>query len=161
MVRHDDPAGTQLFAEFGLTGGLLEQTRHFLRESDSPNWPELAADRDKLLEPGAGATTRSRFNPQGEALEQTDAQGHRQLFRQTVAGQLREVHLQLKNEPVPNTLVSEIQYNAQGQTERETAGNGVLTTLEYAAEDGRLTRLQAKRGTDTLQNLRYEYDPHP
>ncbi|RON10206.1 hypothetical protein BK659_05525 [Pseudomonas brassicacearum] len=159
LIRHDDSAGTQLFAAFGLVGGVLEQTRHFLRELDSPNWPELAADRDKLLEPGAGATTRSRFNPQGEALEQIDAQGHRQFFRQTVAGQLREVRLQLKNDLAPNTLVSAIQYNAHGQTERETAGNGVLTTLEYAAEDGRLSRLQAKRGTDTLQNLRYAYDP--
>jgi insecticidal toxin complex protein TccC len=155
LIRHEDPAGTQLFAEFGLTGGILEQTRHFLRESDSPDWPELLADRDKLLESGVGATTRLRFNPLGEALEQTDAKGNRQFFSQTVAGQLREVRLQLQTDASPKTLVSAIQYNAFGQTERETAGNGMLTTLEYAAEDGRLSRLQ----TEALQDLRYEYDP--
>jgi insecticidal toxin complex protein TccC len=155
LIRHDDPAGTQLFAAFGLTGGMLEQTRHFLRESDSPDWPELVADRDKLLELDVGAMTRSRFNPLGETLEQTDAKGNRQFFSQTVAGQSREVRLQLQTDASPKTLVSAIQYNAFGQTERETAGNGVLTTLEYAAEDGRLSRLH----TQALQDLRYEYDP--
>jgi insecticidal toxin complex protein TccC len=159
LIRHVDPAGTQLFAEFGLTGGLLAQTRHFLRALDSPDWPELVTERDTLLEPGAGATTRSRVNPLGEALEQTDAKGNRQFFSQTVDGQLREVRLQLQKDPAPKTLVSALQYNAQGQTEREVAGNGVITTLQYAAEDGRLTRLQAKRGNDDLQHLRYAYDP--
>ncbi|WP_347904257.1 RHS repeat-associated core domain-containing protein [Pseudomonas purpurea] len=159
LIRHDDPAGTQWFAAFGLTGGLLEQTRQFLSALDAPDWPEPVADRGKLLEPGVGATTRSRFNPLGEVIEQIDAKTNRQLFSQTVAGQLREVRLQLPKDPAPKTLVSEIQYNAHGQIERETAGNGVLTTLEYAAEDGRLSRLQAKRGNDELQNLRYEYDP--
>jgi insecticidal toxin complex protein TccC len=159
LIRHDDPAGTQLFAEFGLTGGLLAQTRHFLRELDSPDWPESLAERDTLLEPGAGATTRSRVNPLGEALEQTDAKGNRQFCSQTVDGQLHEVRLQLAKDTAPTTLVSDIQYNAHGQIERETAGNGVLTMLEYTAEDGRLTRLQAKRGNDDLQHLRYAYDP--
>jgi RHS repeat-associated protein len=159
LIRHDDLAGTLLFTEFGLTGAALEQTRHFLRDSDFPDWPELLVDRDKLHELSVGATTRSRFNPQGEALVQTDAKGNRQLFSQTVAGQLREVRLQLQTDASPKTLVSAIQYNAFGQIERETAGNGVLTTLEYAAEDGRLIKLQAKRGNDDLQNLSYEYDP--
>ncbi|TVT81320.1 RHS repeat-associated core domain-containing protein [Pseudomonas sp. H3(2019)] len=158
LIRHDDPAGTQLFAAFGVNGGLLEQTRHFLRALDSADWPEPVADRDSLLEPGAGATNRSRFNALGEAIEQTDAQGHRQLFSQTVAGQLHEVRLQLAKDTAPTTLVSAIQYNAHGQTERETAGNGVITTLEYGLADGRLSRLQAKRSNDVLQDLRYEYD---
>ncbi|WP_347904249.1 RHS repeat-associated core domain-containing protein [Pseudomonas purpurea] len=159
LIRHDDPAGTQWFAAFGLMGGLLEQMRQFLSELDAPDWPVLVADRGKLFEPGVGATTRSRFNPVGEVIEQIDAKTNRQFFSQTVGGQLREVRLQLPKDPAPKTLVSEIQYNAHGQIERETAGNGVLTTLEYAAEDGRLSRLQAKRGNDDLQNLHYEYDP--
>ncbi|WP_347904256.1 RHS repeat-associated core domain-containing protein [Pseudomonas purpurea] len=159
LIRHDDSAGTQWFAAFGLMGGLLEQMRQFLSELDAPDWPELVADRGKLLEPGVGATTRSRFNPVGEVIEQIDAKTNRQFFSQTVGGQLREVRLQLPTDPAPKTLVSAIRYNAHGQIERETAGNGVLTMLEYTAEDGRLSRLQAKRGNDDLQNLHYEYDP--
>lgn len=160
LIRHDDPAGTQLFGAFGLTGVLLEQIQHFLRELDSPDWPEALEERNRLLEPGEGATTRSRFNPSGELIEQSDAKGNRQFFSQTVGGQLRESHLQLKGQADRKTLVTAIQYNAHGQTERETAGNGVITTLEYCPADGRLTRLQARRGGgNALQALNYCYDP--
>lgn len=159
LIRHDDPAGTQLFTEFGMNGGLLEQTRHFLRELTSPDWPEPVAERNEWLEPGPGAMTRSRFNAQGELLEQTDAKGNRQSFSHTVAGQLREVRLQLLKDTAPTLLVGAIQYNAHGQTAREVAGNGVITTLEYAPQDARLTRLHARRGNNVLQDSNYEYDP--
>jgi len=159
LIRHDDPAGTQRFSEFGLHGAVLEQTRHFLKTLSLPDWPESIADRELLLEPGEGATTRSQVNALGEVSHQTDAKGHRQQFHQTLDGQLREVRLQLKGASTPKTLVSAIAYNAHGQTEREVAGNGVITTLEYDAQNGRLTRLHAQRGNDPLQDLRYEYDP--
>ncbi|TWC59259.1 insecticidal toxin complex protein TccC [Pseudomonas sp. SJZ080] len=159
LIRHDDPAGTQLFEAFGLMGGLLEQTRHFLRALESPDWPESAAECNEWLEPGPGATTHSRLNALGESVEQTDAQGNRQFFNHTVAGQLREVRLQLRNDTTQKTLVSAIQYNAHGQTEREVAGNGVITMVEYAPADGCLIRLHAKRGSHVLQDSSYEYDP--
>lgn len=159
LIRHDDPAGTRLLTAFGLTGAVLEQTRHFLKALDSPDWPELVAERDALVEPGAGAISQTVVNPLGEAIQQIDAKGNQQFFSQALGGTLREVRLQLKNDTAPKTLVSALQYNAQGQTEQETAGNGVLTTLQYDCEDGRLTRLQARRGNDVLQDLRYAYDP--
>ena len=159
LIRHDDPAGTQLFEAFGLMGGVLEQTRRFLRALESPDWPESAAERNEWLEPGPGATTHSRLNALGESVEQTDVQGNRQLFSRTVAGQLREVRLQLRNDTTQKTLVSAIQYNAHGQTEREVAGNGVITMVEYAPADGCLIRLHAKRGSHVLQDSSYEYDP--
>ncbi|MCP1417231.1 RHS repeat-associated protein [Pseudomonas laurylsulfativorans] len=158
LIRHDDPAGTQRVTEFGLHGGVLEQTRHFLNDLTLPDWPETIADRELLLEPGEGATTRSHFNAAGEVIEQIDAKGHRQLFHQTLDGQLREVRLQLSGVPTAKTLVSAIAYNAHGQTEREVAGNGVISTLEYDAQNGRLTRLQAQRGNEVLQDLHYTYD---
>ena len=159
LIRHDDPAGTLRFTEFGLRGAVLEQTRHFLKALSQPDWPESIADRELLLESGAGATSRSHFNASGEAIEQSDAKGHRQLFCQTLDGQLREVRLQLSGTSTPKTLISAIDYNAHGQTVQEVAGNGVITTLEYDAQDGRLTRLQARRGSEALQDLRYAYDP--
>ena len=159
LIRHDDPAGTQLLIAFGLTGAVLEQTRHFLQALDSPDWPELMADRDALVEPGVGAISQTVVNPQGEVIQQTDAKGNRQCFTQTPAGELHEVRLQLKNDTAPKTLVSAIHYNAQGLTEQETAGNGVITTLQYDPEDGRLTRLHAQRGSNILQDLHYVYDP--
>ncbi len=159
LIRHDDTPGTQRFTEFGLHGTVLEQTRHFLTDLTLPDWPESIADRELPLEPGEGATTRSHFNAAGEISHQTDAKGHRQLFHQTLDGQLCEVSLQLNGVPTPKTLVSAIAYNAHGQTEREVAGNGVVTTLEYEAQNGRLTRLQAQRGNEAQQDLRHAYDP--
>lgn len=159
LIRHDDPAGTQLFTEFGMSGAALAQTRHFLQELTIPDWPESMADRERMVEHGDGSITRSKFNAPGEAIEQTDAKGHRQLFSQTLNGQLREARLQLNGESTAKTLASAIHYNAHGQTEREIAGNGIITTLDYDAADGRLTRLQAKRGSEILQDLGYAYDP--
>ncbi|VVP91497.1 hypothetical protein PS914_03171 [Pseudomonas fluorescens] len=158
LIRHDDPAGTQLFAEYGVIGGVLQQTRQLLRDLASPDWPERETDRDALLEPDTEAMTRSSYNGLGEVIAQTDAKDNRQLFSQTIAGQLREVRLQVASETAPITLVSAIEYNAHGQAEREVTGNGVITTLDYAPEDARLSRLLAKRGNTTLQDLRYEYD---
>ncbi|MBV7544833.1 RHS repeat protein [Pseudomonas sp. PDM26] len=159
LIRHDDPAGTQRFTEFGLHGAALEQTRHFLQALTLPDWPESIVERELLLEPGEGAITRSHVNALGETINQTDAKGHRQLFSQTLDGQLCAVSLQLNGVPTLKTLVSAITYNAHGQTEREVAGNGVITTQEYDAQDGRLIRLNAQRGTEALQDLRYAYDP--
>ncbi len=158
LIRHDDPAGTQLFSTFGLTGGASELTRHFLRAMEFPDWPELVTERDKLLESGDGATNRSQFNSVGEVIEQTDVKGHRRFFSQTLDGQLLKTHLQLAKNIAPKILVSTILYNAHRQTVQELAGNGAITTLQYAPDSGRLIRLQTKRGKDVLQDMHYAYD---
>jgi len=160
LIRHDDPAGTQTLDQYALTGGVLEQTQRFLSSLETPNWPSGLPDREALLEPVAqAATSASRFNPLGDVLEQTDAKGNRHSFVYTVDGLLSATHLQLNTHGTPRTLVSDIAYNAYGQVEQETAGNGVLSTLTYRPEDGRLLRLQARRGSEALQDLRYDYDP--
>lgn len=161
LIRHDDPAGSQTLDEYALTGGVLEQTQRFLRALESPDWPLLVPDRDAILEPMAqAATSATLFNPLGDVLEQTDAKGNRQLFDYTVDGQLFASHLQLSSRTTPQTLVNDIAYNAYGQVEQETAGNGVISTLKYRAEDGRLLRLHAAREAgEPLQDLRYTYDP--
>jgi insecticidal toxin complex protein TccC len=159
LIRHDESAGVLQFEQFGLAGEVLMLTRHYLLALEVPDWPEPVPERETLLEPGTEATSRSRFNALSEVIEQTDARGNRQFFSQTLAGQLRKVRLQLAKDVAPKVLVSAIQYNALGQMVRETAGNGVITSLEYAVEDGRLTRLRAERGGDALQDLRYGYDP--
>ncbi|WP_339504986.1 RHS repeat domain-containing protein [Pseudomonas sp. RL_105y_Pfl2_101] len=160
IVRHDDPAGSQTLDEYALTSGVLEQTQRFLQALEPPDWPPGLAERDALLEPVAqAATSATRFNPLGDVLEQIDAKGNRQLFDYTVDGQLLASHLQLSGQAASKTLVSALAYSAYGQVEQETAGNGVVSTLTYRPEDGRLTRLEARRGAQTLQDLRYDYDP--
>ncbi|MCD4531410.1 MULTISPECIES: RHS repeat domain-containing protein [Pseudomonas] len=161
VLRHDDPAGTQTLDEYALIGGVLEQTQRFLRSLETPDWPQALSERDALLESVAqAATSATHFNPLGDVLEQTDAKGNRQLFDYTVDGLLLASHLQLSGQATSRTLVSDIAYNAYGQVEQETAGNGVVSTLTYRAEDGRLLRLRAGRDAEApLQDLRYAYDP--
>ncbi|MBX8508887.1 RHS repeat protein [Pseudomonas cichorii] len=159
LIRHDDPAGTRLNTEFGLTGAVITQAQHFLKDLGSPDWPEPEAERDALLEPGNGATTSWAYNPLGEVIGQTDAQGNVQTSAYSVAGQLQACHLQLQGQ-AEQTLVSDIRYDAQGRVESETAGNGVVTSSLYGAEDGRLLELKAVRsGGESLQDLTYDYDP--
>jgi insecticidal toxin complex protein TccC len=160
VVRHDDPAGTRHFKAYAMGGELLEQAQHFLQVLDTPDWPLPISQRDALLEPGAGARTLSRFNAVGEVLQQTDAAGNRQGFDHTVDGLLREAWLHLKDAPTRQTLVNGIAYNAQGQIERQTLGNGVVRLRDYSPEDGRLIRLRSRRDNgEPLQDLNYVYDP--
>ncbi|AEV62411.1 RHS repeat-associated core domain-containing protein [Pseudomonas ogarae] len=160
LIRHDDPVGTQTLDEYALTGGVLEQAQRFLRSLEIPDWPPGLSERDALLEPvEQAATSVTHFNPLGDVLEQTDAKGNRQSFDHTVDGQLFATHLQLSAQATAQTLVSALAYNAYGQVEQEIAGNGVISTLTYRPEDGRLLQLEARRGTQALQDLRYAYDP--
>jgi len=158
LIRHDHPAGSVLFNRFAISGECTEDTRHFTQDPLAPDWPKSEADRQRLLEPGAGATSRWRHGALGDVLEQTDARENRHTFALTVDGHLRERRLQLKGEP-EQTLVRDIHYNAQGNVTQETAGNGVQTTRTYSPEDNRLL-VQRTEDADglVLQHLSYGYD---
>ncbi|MBV7497155.1 RHS repeat protein [Pseudomonas sp. PDM24] len=159
LIRHDDPAGTVLFEAFSITGQCVRQVRHFTLDPVAPDWPELEADRERLLEPGDGASSTWRFGPQGHVLEQADAKENRQVFHLTLDGQLREARLQLHGLTTWQTLVRDIRYSAQGQVEHETAGNNVQTTLVYRPEDGLLMECRAQDASvGLLQHLIYDYD---
>ncbi|MHC8375618.1 RHS repeat-associated core domain-containing protein [Pseudomonas sp. MDT1-16] len=159
LIRHDDPAGTVLFETFSITGQCVKQVRHFTLDPVTPDWPELEADRQRLLEPGEGAASTWHFGPLNDVLEQIDAKDNRQVFSLTLDGRLRETRLQLQGLTTWQTLVSDIQYNAEGQVTHETAGNAVDTTLLYRAEDGVLMERQAQAaGARMLQHLIYDYD---
>ncbi|VVO50395.1 hypothetical protein PS896_00255 [Pseudomonas fluorescens] len=159
LIRHDDPAGSLQFNRFALSGHRLESTRHFTLQLTSADWPEPIDERLQLLEPGDGAVSSWCIGAHGQVLEQIDARGNRQRFTQTVDGRLHAIRLQLKDEPVEQVLVSDIHYNADGQVERETAGNGVRTSLQYRPQDGRLMNRHARKtGGAILQDLIYAYD---
>jgi insecticidal toxin complex protein TccC len=159
LIRHDDPAGSVLFEQFAITGQCCENTRHFVLESVVPDWPDADFERKVPLE-SEGATTQWRFSPQGSVLEQVDAAGHRQVFALTHDGRLRGVDLRLRYQTSDHPVVSDIRYNAEGQVTQELAGNGVLTTLSYRREDGRLLMRHAQdQEGNVWQDLLYAYDP--
>ncbi|MFJ2486823.1 RHS repeat domain-containing protein [Pseudomonas sp. NPDC087639] len=159
LIRHDDPAGSVLFEHFAISGQCTENTRHFMQNLVTPDWPEPIDERMKLLEPGEGATSQWHFGPLGQVLRQVDARNNHQGIELTLDGRLRASYLQLKHQSEPQTLVSDIRYNADGKVTQERAGNRVLTTLRYRAEDGRLQVRQAENSDgEILQHLIYDYD---
>ncbi|WP_253563419.1 RHS repeat-associated core domain-containing protein [Pseudomonas laurylsulfativorans] len=159
-IRQDDPAGSRMMADYGLSAAVLHERRHFLNSFDPVDWPALDTDRDHLLEPGDGAQTLWRYAPTGEVTVQTDAKGHAQHSAHDRAGQLRSVGLQRFGQSRADTLVSAIHYSASGQVEHELAGNGMRTTSAYDPANGHLILL-ATLGPDQrfLQKLTYRYDP--
>ena len=159
LVRHDDTAGTCRFQAFSMGGAIQQQARWFLNSIEPADWPATEIERDELLEAGAGAVTMAELNSLGEALSQTDAAGNIQRFSSTVAGELRQASVQLAGQ-VEQVLVSNLRYDALGNTQSETAGNGVVTARYYDPASGQLQRISARKRDDTvLQDLSYRYDP--
>ncbi|MHA6195510.1 RHS repeat-associated core domain-containing protein [Pseudomonas wadenswilerensis] len=153
LVRQDDEAGSRMIDGYDLTGQLRGETRHFLATPDLPDWP------DAVLEPGDGASTTFVHGPLQELLTQTDALGNRQSFQFNLSGELMRLVLQLED-GTEHPLLTDARYNAFGQIESQTAGNGVVSHCTYEPATGRLSRLTASRpGRSTLQDLLYDHDP--
>ncbi|MCW1244450.1 RHS repeat protein [Pseudomonas sp. SAICEU22] len=159
LIRHDDDAGTVLFNAYALTGGVVSQSRHLLQELNEPDWPLDEADRDLLNETGNGATTRIAYNALGNAILQADAQDNIQQSDLDIAGQLRQSRLKLAGQTHEASLLNDIRYDANGNVERQTAGNGVVSEALYDPRDGRLMSVKAGlAGQLPLQDLAYGYD---
>ncbi|MEJ5059171.1 MULTISPECIES: RHS repeat domain-containing protein [unclassified Pseudomonas] len=158
LIRHDDTAGTREIPGYDLHGQPLGETRRFLNQLQTPSWPQELPLREQLL--GSERFTSSdRFSPTGEQLETIDARGNCQLHQYNLSGQPNQIKLRLFKGP-EHTVLSEIRYNALGQMESETAGNGVISRAEYRPEDGRLLRLVSLHSVHpVLQDLSYDYDP--
>ncbi|WP_339544432.1 RHS repeat domain-containing protein [Pseudomonas sp. RA_35y_Pfl2_P32] len=162
-IRHDDPAGSRAFVDYGLLGQGLVQTQRFLSALQMPDWPEVIAGREALLEGGQEAavvyTTGWRHDALGGQLSQTDAVGNTQTSAYDVAGQLHQIGLQAAGESQATLVQHSLAYNASGQVTAQAGNNGVTTTAVYSDDDGRLQHLRVRRPDQILQDLAYAYDP--
>lgn len=166
LIRNDDTAGTQLFADYAVSGAALSETRHFLNQREPPDWPlpvpapvhVPAQEPGAQLETGDGATTTWRYNALSEPLCQTDAMGNQQHTLYTVAGEIKASIAQLKGGP-PTAVLHSTTYDALGRIEQQTLGCGVTRSHLYDPVSGRLKKLTSTRPGRTLQTLAYQYDP--
>lgn len=159
LIRHDDNAGTLLTPAYALCGKPLRQTRHLLADLRQPDWPKVEQERDRLLEQGNGYTTNWRYDALAELIELSDAAQHQQRYSLDVAGQLSSMSLKIRDAANEKTILTNLVYNAFGQVESQTAGNGVISRAVFDPASGRLTALRASGPTGTLQDLHYTYDP--
>ena len=160
LVRHDDPAGTFQICQYTLNGLPLTQTRQFLGDLCTPEWPLDNSLRDGLLDSEAFTTTFSYF-ASGELRAKIDALGNTQMFATTLAGELKDARLQMTGAgQKPHLIVSDVRYNAYGQVESEQMGNGATMNAEYEDTNGRLCRLLIHDScSKLLQGQHYCYDP--
>ncbi|AEA66851.1 MULTISPECIES: RHS repeat-associated core domain-containing protein [Pseudomonas] len=158
LIRHDDSAGTLLIDEHALCGKPLSQTRRLLADITPPDWPADEKDRDSLLEEGKGHRTSWCYDALAQPIQQSDATQHQQRYAFDVAGQLMSVSLKINNTAIEKTIAKDFVYNALGQVESQTLGNGVISRAVFDPANGRLTSLCASVSGRTLQDLHYSYD---
>ena len=158
LIRHDDSAGTLIIEKYALCGKPHRQTRHFLSKTEQPDWPDKEKERDDLREEGQGFKTCWTYDALGQIIQQTDAAQHEQHYSFDVAGQLKSVSLKIKGTEAEKMIVKDLVYNAFGQVESQTAGNGVVSRAVFDPASGRLTSLSASAPGKPLQDLHYAYD---
>ncbi|KAE9639210.1 RHS repeat domain-containing protein [Pseudomonas sp. PB106] len=140
MTALNDLSGTLTCDSFSLLGGSQAQTRIF--DDDRPH------------------RSQQTFGPLNQVLAQTDAGGHRQTLHYDLAGQLKQVGLQLASDTSAQAVVQDARYNAAGQLIERLGGNNVRSRWQYDPANGRLASLQAAvAGQPSLQHFAYVYDP--
>lgn len=157
VLRAHDTAGTLITRDYNVRGQPLDQDRQFLKTLEIPDWNDGSAAED-LVEPQV-LTSRWQYDALGAQLVQIDAKGNEQRTAYSISGDVQAVGLSLADQP-ERLILSELIYNAFGQVEQQTAGNGVISRSVYDPATGRLQSLTATRSPNqSLQQLQYTYDP--
>jgi RHS repeat-associated protein len=75
------------------------------------------------------------------------------------ANLLERLEATLRGSATTTVFVNDVDYDANGQRRVIAYGNGVTSEREYDEKTFRLRRLHTLRGGESLQDLRYTYDP--
>ncbi|KAK6511381.1 hypothetical protein TWF481_000298 [Arthrobotrys musiformis] len=155
-----DQAGILTSGSYDFKGNLLDSQRQFSQEYKSTlDWSAAVP-----LE-GAFYKTSTRFDALNRAIEMTspDNSTYRPIYNE--GNLLDQVLVNLRGEQDSNgdlkwqNFVTNIEHDAKGQRTLIEYGNGVRTTYSYDPLTFRLSHLQTARGSDSLQDLYYTYDP--
>ena len=170
--KHCDAAGAVTIGDYDFKGNPLSSQREMTVDYKAiPDWSQaVALERDRFV-------TRTDFDALGRPLSVTtpDRSTYRPHYNE--ANLLDNVEVNLRGEKQGDALkwtpfVTNIDYNAKGQRERIEYANGATTTYEYDPLTFRLIHLKTTRPDDpdatasalftrrdTVQDLRYTYDP--
>ncbi|WP_460144862.1 RHS repeat domain-containing protein [Pseudomonas sp. S2_A02] len=140
LLEQLDPSGSLYLDSYGLLGQPLRETRTF-------------HDAKAL-------SSHRTYSPLGAVLEQIDAGEHRQQSSYDLAGQLKQVQLQINEQLDWQAVLRGAQYNAGGQIVEQKTGNDIISTWVYDPANARLHRQSAQHNQQSpLQDFEYEYDP--
>jgi RHS repeat-associated protein len=149
-----DRAGRVVYA-YDFKGNVIDERRRFATD------PAAVLDWTTTSTTGLGSdyiTTRT-FDAQSRPKTQTTPDNSTTNLGYDVAGRLNAVSANLRGSSTATNFVTGISYNARGQRAGITYQNGVASTLTYDPLTFRLTRILTMRGSDTVQDLNYAYDP--
>ncbi len=154
VVKLFDQAGVVTSEDYDFKGNLLRSGRQLAKNyKNTLDWrtnPELES------EIFSGSTTYDALN---RPITATSPDGS--LYRPTYneANLLEKVEVNLRGTQTATAFVTDIDYDAKGQRTLIAYGNGVRTTYEYDPLTFRVANLRTLRGTESLQDLSYTYDP--
>ena len=149
-----DCGGVITHERYDFKGNLLRETRRLAAQYRQT----LDHSATVALEP-AEYSRSSAYDALNRPLRLTTPDGSVLRPSYNEANLLERVEGNLRGSSTLTVFVSDIDYDEKGQRTRIAYGNGVKTTYRYDSQTFRLTRLATTRGSDSLQDLQYTYDP--
>jgi RHS repeat-associated protein len=154
VVKLFDQAGVVTTEDYDFKGNLLRSARQLTKNYKTTiDW---AASPELEPEVFSGSTTYDALNRPIIATS-PDGSIYRPTFNE--ANLLEKVVVHLRGAPTATPFVTDLDYDAKGQRTLIEYGNGINTSYAYDLSTFRLTNLRTLRGTESLQDLRYSYDP--
>ena len=149
-----DCGGVITHERYDFKGNLLRETRRLAAQYRQT----LDHSATVALEP-AEYSRSSAYDALNRPLRLTTPDGSVLRPSYNEANLLERVEGNLRGSSTLTVFVSDIDYDEKGQRMLIAYGNGVKTTYRYDSQTFRLTRLATTRGSDSLQDLQYTYDP--
>jgi RHS repeat-associated protein len=154
VFQVSDGAGIVTSEAYDFKGNLTQSSRQLAAEYKAVlDWAgSVALEADVYTQ----STVFDALN-RATALKTPDHSVIRPTYNE--ANLLERMEVNLQGSATPTTFVQDVDYNERGQRTLIEYGNGVTTAYEYDDATFRLTRLHTLRGAESLQDLRYAYDP--
>lgn len=149
-----DGAGVVMSEEYDFKGNVLRSNRQLAAEyKKTVDWSKIVALESEVF------TSSTVFDALNRTVTLTTPD--HSVIRPTYneANLLEQVNANLRGSTTVTMFVSDIDYNAKGQRELIVYGNSVSTTYDYDPLAFRLIRLHTLKGSESLQDLSYTYDP--
>ena len=163
VVRHRDEAGVLEIDAYDPAGNVLRSERRLRGDpAGEPDWGDPASVALEL----PGHPSEHAYDALGRLVRSSLPDGTVRTTAYLPSGGAGNVTIAPADGSAPPlAVVSEATYNARGQRTSATLGNGVVVEHRFDRETFRTQRITATRpasggrAAQTLQDLRYTYDP--